>query len=338
MSQNSSKNLYEILGLSKDASAQEIKKAYRALSLEFHPDRNSDPSAQSRFQEISSAYETLGDSDKKMQYDNEQSGHQIGNMADAGDIGNLFSMLFGLGGGHGMPPGMGQGMGPGMMHMGHGMHPGMMHMHSMGQGMGHGMGHGMGPNIRIFHNGQMFHPPPQKPQPIQKTIQITLEQCYTGCSVPIEIERWIFNGDIKCSEFETIYLTVPAGIDENECIMITGKGNALNDEIKGDIKVGIQVINNSEFTRQGMDLYHKKSVSLKDALCGFSFELKHLNGKTFCLNNNTNHTIIRPNFKKTIPNLGMNRENTTGILIIEFDVQFPESLTPEQIDGLKTIL
>jgi len=328
MSQNSSKSFYEILGLSKDASAQEIKKAYRALSLEFHPDRNHDPTAQSKFQEISSAYEILGDSDKKMQYDNEQSGgHQIGNMADAGDIGNLFNMLFGLGGGgHGMPPGM--------MHMGHGMSPGMMHMHSMGPGMGPGMG----PNIRIFHNGQMFHPPPQKPQPIQKTIQITLEQCYTGCSVPIEIERWIFKSDIKCSELETIYLTVPAGIDENECIMITGKGNALNDEIKGDIKVGIQVINNSEFTRQGMDLYHKKSVSLKDALCGFSFELKHLNGKTFCLNNNTNHTIIRPNFKKTIPNLGMNRENTKGSLIIEFDVQFPESLTTEQIEGLKPLL
>ena len=184
----------------------------------------------------------------------------------------------------------------------------------------------------------MFHPPPQKPQPIQKNIQITLEQCYTGCSVPIEIERWIYNGDIKCSEFETIYLNVPAGIDENECIMITGKGNALSDEIQGDVKVGVQVINNSEFIRQGLDLIIKKTVSLKDSLCGFSFELKHLNGKTFCLNNNTNHTIIRPNFKKTIPNLGMNRENTTGCLIIEFDVQFPESLTLEQIDGLKSLL
>ena len=120
--------------------------------------------------------------------------------------------------------------------------------------------------------------------------------------------------------------------------MITGKGNALSDEIQGDVKVGVQVINNSEFIRQGLDLIIKKTVSLKDSLCGFSFELKHLNGKTFCLNNNTNHTIIRPNFKKTIPNLGMNRENTTGCLIIEFDVQFPESLTLEQIDGLKILL
>lgn len=332
MSQNSSKNLYEVLGVSKEASAQEIKKAYRALSLELHPDRNHDPGAQSKFQEMSSAYEILGDSEKKMQYDNEQSGmfSNMSNMSDAGDIGNLFNMLFGMGGGMhggmpGMPPGMQMHMGQGGMHFG--MPPGMA------QGMAQG-----GPNIRIYHNGQMFHPPQQKPQPIQKNIQITIEQCYTGCSVPIEIERWIFNGDVKCSELETIYLTVPPGIDENECIMITGKGNALNDELKGDIKVGVQVINNSTFIRQGMDLYYKKTVSLKDALCGFSFEIQHLNGKTFCLNNNTNHTIIKPNFKKTIPNLGMNRENTSGNLIIDFDVQFPDSLTPEQIEGLKTNL
>lgn len=313
-----SKNLYEILGLSKESTAQEIKKAYRTLSLEFHPDRNSDPGSQSKFQEISSAYEILGDSEKKTQYDNEQSG-SFTNMSDAGDIGNLFNMLFGMGQGM-MHPGMGQGM----------MHPGMHGLHSMGQGMG--------PNIRIFHNGQLFTPPQQKPPPILKTIQITLEQCYCGCSMPVEIERWLFNGNIKCSEFETMYLTVPPGIFENECIIIIGRGNALSDENKGDIKVNIQMVNNTAFIRQGMDLFYKKSVSLKDALCGFSFELQHLNGKTFCLNNNTNHTIIRPSFKKNIPNLGMNRENMCGSLIIEFDVLFPDELTMEQIEGLKNIL
>ena len=326
-----SKNFYEILGLSKDASQSEIKKAYRALSLEFHPDRNSAPDAQSKFQEISSAYEILGDQEKRDQYDREQSG-QGGmhfshmDMHEAGDIGGLFNMLFGM---HGMQSGMhgmqGGGM-PGGIHM---MHPGMM-----GQGIP-----GMGPNIRVFHNGQMFQQQQQqqqqKPPPIIKSIQITLAQCYTGCSVPLDIERWVYNGDIKCSELETIYLTVPAGIDENESIMMMGRGHAVNDELKGDIKVQIQVTNDTLFSRRGLDLYYKKSVSLKDALCGFAFDLHHLNGKTFCLNNNTNHTIIKPQFKKTIPNLGMVRENAQGSLIIEFDVEFPDSLTVEQIEVLK---
>lgn len=313
-----SKNLYEILGLSNDASQMEIKKAYRKLSLELHPDRNNSPDAQSKFQEINSAYEILGDNEKKEQYDMEQSGHGgmhfSHSMDETSDIGNIFNMLFGLHGGGGMPPGMGM------------MHPGMPQGMSMPQGM---------PNIRIFHGGQMFQQQQPKPPPILKNIQLSLEQCYTGCSVPLEIERWIYNGDIKCSELETIYLTVPAGIDDNESIMMMGRGHGVNDEIKGDIKVQIQVTNDTEFSRRGLDLYYKKTVSLKDALCGFSFELRHLNGKTFCLNNNTNHTIIKPNFKKTIPNLGMIRENAQGSLIIEFDVEFPDSLTVEQIEVLK---
>jgi DnaJ-class molecular chaperone len=309
-----SKNLYEVLGLPKDATQSDIKKAYRTLSLEFHPDRNSAPDAQSKFQEISSAYETLSDQDKRKQYDMEQSGVggiHFANMEESCDISNLFNMVFGLGG-------MGNGMGG--IHM---MHPGM---------------NNFGPNIRIFHGGrEMFHQQ-QKPPPIIKTVQITLEQCYSGCSMPIEIERWVYNDDIKCSELETVYLTIPQGIDENECIMVTGKGNVINEELKGDIKVQIQVINNTQFTRQGLNLFLKKTVSLKESLCGFSFELHHLNGKTFCLNNNTNHTIIKPGFNKNIPNLGMIRENTCGSLIIGFDVEYPETLTPEQIEGLKTIL
>ena len=317
-------NFYEILGVSKESTQSEIKKAYRALSLEHHPDRNPDVDTTSKFQEISLAYETLGDPEKKTQYDNEQSG--FGGMQfshsenDPSDIGNLFSMLFG----GGMQGGMQGGM--------HGLR-GMQSMH-MGQGM-HGIP-GM-PNIRIFNGSQMFQQM-QKPQLIQKIIQITLEQCYLGCSVPLEIERTIYNNDIKCTENETMYLTIPPGINENECIMMVGKGNAFNNENKGDIQVGIQIINNTNFIRQDNDLLFKKSVSLKESLCGFSFEIQHLNGKTFCLNNNTNHTIIKPSFKKIIPNLGMNRENVVGNLIVEFDVLFPESLTQEQIILLKDVL
>lgn len=316
-----SKNLYEILGLSTDASQMEIKKAYRKLSLELHPDRNNSPDAQSKFQEINSAYEILGDNEKKEQYDMEQSGHGgmhfSHSMDETSDIGNIFNMLFGLhgGGGGGMPPGMGM------------MHPGMM---PQGMSMPQGM-----PNIRIFHGGQMFQQQQPKPPPILKNIQLSLEQCYTGCSVPLEIERWIYNGDIKCSELETIYLTIPPGIDNNESIMIVGKGNAINNELKGDIRVSVQIENNTLFIRSGLDLHYKKTVSLKEALCGFAFDLHHINGKTFCLNNNTNHTIIKPNYKKTIPSLGMNRENIQGSLIIEFEVEFPDSLSKEQIEELK---
>ena len=211
-----------------------------------------------------------------------------------------------------------------------------------GQGTGQGMGQGGGgPEIRIFHGGQGQHifMNVQKPPPlILKQIQITLEQCYTGCSVPIEIERWVYAGDVKHAENETIYVTIPAGIDEHECILMKGRGNVVNDELKGDVKISIQIINNTEFKRQGLDIVVKKTITLKESLCGFSFELVHLSGKNLCMNNITNHTVIKPNFKKIIPTLGMNRENAHGNLIIEFIVEFPDSLTVEQITALSGIL
>ena len=62
------KNYYEILGVSKDATAEEIKKSYRKLSLEYHPDKNK--SGEEKFKEISEAYSIVGDTAKKIQYDN----------------------------------------------------------------------------------------------------------------------------------------------------------------------------------------------------------------------------------------------------------------------------
>ena len=326
------KTHYEILGLSKDANENEIKKAYRKLSLEFHPDRNPSDDAKSRFQEISSAYETLSDPDLRRQYDMgggspgfpqgfpgggfppgfpgfpgggfpgfPGGGHftHMSSMDETADIGNIFNMMFG--------GGMGNGMGP-------------------------------GPGIRIFHNGQQMFHQMQKPQPIVKNIQISLEQCYSGCSVPVDIERWVMNGDIKASELETIYITVPAGISENECIIMHDKGHSVNEQLKGDIKIDIQISNITPFKRQGLDIIYSKTITLKEALCGFSFELKHLSGQVMQLNNITNHTIIKPGFKKTIPNLGMKRDNNQGNMIIDFSVEFPESLTQEQIDSIKAIL
>lgn len=309
-------NYYDILGVSKDASDSEIKKAFRALSLKHHPDRGGDTQ---QFQEINEAYETLTDPSKKAQHDMELNGfpggmHGIhfshtmdGN--DFGDINNIFNMMFG-GGMSGMPG-----------------------MHAFG-----------GPDIRIFHNGipvhggGIFHNL-QKPPVIVKNVHITLEQAYQGVSLPIEVERWvIIDNNMKRMEKETVYVSIPAGIDENEVIVMRDKGNVVNESLKGDVKIAIQIENNTPFKRYGLDIVFKKTITLKEALCGFSFELKHLNGKQLCLNNNTNKTVIKPNCKRVIPNMGINRENNTGNLIIEFDIEFPDSLTEEQMRKLSEVL
>ena len=334
------KTLYEVLGVSKDADESEIKRAYRSLSLVYHPDRNSDEDAKSKFQEISSAYERLKDPASRDDYDMElenpfQRMNSMGGGQGMDDINQIFSMFFG----GGMPPGMGM---PGMGMPGMGMPPGMG-----------------GPHIRVFHNGQQmggqgfpsgFHQggfppgflPPgfrqiEKPQAVVKTVQITLEQCFNGCVVPIDIERWVQQDQLRISEINTLNVSIPPGITETEIITLEGLGNCINEQIKGDVKIGIKIQNTSVFQRCDMDLLLRKKITLKDALCGFSFEIAHLNGKSLILNNFS--TVIRPNFKKVIPNLGMIKDGrANGSMIIEFDIEFPDTLTPEQLEGLKTLL
>jgi len=176
-----------------------------------------------------------------------------------------------------------------------------------------------------------------KPEPISKQIQINLQQSYSGCTFTLDIERSVIENNSRRSENETIYLNIPAGIDNDEVIILGDKGNIVNGQ-KGELRLQIKVSTHNDFKRNGLDLTYSKKVSLKDALCGFVFEIPHLNGKLLSLNNNNNPTVIKPNYRKVVPNMGMKKENSTGNLIIEFEVEFPDSLTTEQIDGLKNIL
>ena len=313
-------NHYEVLGVSDDASETDIKKAYRSMSLKYHPDRNSSEEAITKIQQINEAYEILSDQNKRNQYDMELAGgipgfgmpgmpfSHMNSMNEFNDINNIFNMMFG---GGGIP----------------------------------GMGGGGGPNIRVFHSGgpginihtQMFHQI-QKPDPIVKQIQITLEQSFTGVNMPIDIERFNIDNNVRTVEKETIYLNIPTGIDNNETIVLGDKGHCINGKVRGEVRIQVNLINNTQFKRQGLDLIYNKKISLKEALCGFVFEIEHLNGKRLALNNIHNPTVIKPNFKKMVQGMGMTRENSTGNLIIEFDLDFPESFTSEQIESLRNIL
>jgi len=315
-------NYYDVLEVPQDATEEEIKKKYRKLSLQYHPDRNPDPSVAEHFKEINGAYETLSDKSKRNEYDMELKFGSSG-------------MARGFPGG-GFPGGGFPGGGfPGGGFPGGGGFP-------FGRGNG-GFSFEMNPEIRVFHgNGsggieQIFQNI-QKPLPIIKNIEITIEQAYHGGNIPVEIERSILHQGIQATEIETIYVAIPPGISENEVVIMREKGNVLNDKIKGDIKICIQIVNNTVFKRHGLDLIIHKKISLKEALCGFSFEINHLNGKTLLMNNMTNNTVIPPNYKKVIPNLGMNKNQSTGHLIIDFSVEFPENLTKEQIESLSQIL
>ena len=328
-------NLYETLGIDKTATQEEIKKAYRKLSLEMHPDRNNG-SAESteQFKKISKAYETLGDEDKRKNYDMRDNtfNNKGGIGIDPSELFNLFSQtIFSKMGQH-------MNMGP---HVNMGGQGPVSHgpvSHGTGPGShGSGPGPGSGPPGTGFFNVEGLRHSLTKPLPIMKNLEITLTKAYVGFTLPVEITRWVNENGIKREETETMYITIPKGVDTNELIILREKGHIMNDSIKGDIKIFINVKNDTEFIRNGLDLVLNKTISLKEALCGFSFDMKYLDGKTFKINNG-NGNVIGFNYKKVLPDMGMKRDNHTGNIIINFTIVFPEKLTPEQVDSLLTIL
>jgi len=167
---------------------------------------------------------------------------------------------------------------------------------------------------------------------------VHISQILQGCSVPVEIERWVVQEGTKVFEKETMYVKIPSGMDDNEIIIIPDKGNVMADYCKGDVKVIVHIVNDTEIKRNGLDLFYEKKISLKEALCGFHFDLKYLNGKVYTIQNNSGN-IIHPGYRKVIPQMGIRRENgDVGNLIIVFHIDFPPSLTEEKMAQLREIL
>ena len=206
---------YALLGVEKTASPEDIKKAYRRMSLKCHPDRNNGTAeATDNFQKLTNAYETLGDEDKRKQYDFQlRFGNKLppvfrmdGDL-DPADILNFLSQSFMQGAG--FMQGTGFTQGPSFM-----------------QGAGPSFMQGAGPS---FMQGTSFMQGPAgigfmnaftKPVPIILTEEISLSKAYLGGTIPVEVTRWVTEGDVRREETETIYLPLPKGVDNNEIIIV----------------------------------------------------------------------------------------------------------------------
>lgn len=321
--------LYFLLNVKENASADEIKKAYRKLSLELHPDRNKGNTEKlEQFKKITTAYNTLSNENERAEYDCTLNFNKL-NIPD-----NIFmNMLFN-------PIDINS------------IFKNMKNMKNMKDSEKNTNSFHM-PNIPIdilsklasnsnfsqdFNNFNNFNNVnfDSKPKTIYKSISISLFDAYKGCKLPVNIERTICENNIQYEQEETIYVEISKGIDNNEIITIKEKGNKSNNA-KGDIEIKILINNDTPFERNGIDLIYKKTITLKESLCGFSFELKYLDGREFRINNECGN-LIPPDFRKTIPKFGIERDNSTGDLIIIFDVKYPKTLSLEQLNHLNDIL
>jgi DnaJ-class molecular chaperone len=299
---------YEDLQIDKNSTQDEIKKAFRKLSLKYHPDKQTGDAE--KFKCINEAYQTLGDENKRKMYD--MQGNMGNGMMGTHPMEHIFKAQFGGGGGD---------IGPG---------GDLFKMFFNGMPMNEDLGGAFNNNpfINISRN--------RKPSPINKTIEITLQGAFEGMTYPVLIERTIIGQGMKRSEKETVYIDIPPGVDNNEIVVVSNKGNIIMDK-QGDIKLYIKIKNETCFQRKGLHLIYKKDITLKEALTNFATEFEHINGKKYKLDH-CGKSTINPGQETKIQGLGMIRGNNKGSLIVIFNINFPKSLTEEQKDKLKEIL
>ena len=288
------RDYYEILGVTKGASASEIKKAYRKKALQYHPDKNpGDKEAEAKFKEAAEAYEVLSDADKKARYD--QFGHSA--FEGAGGFGgggmnmeDIFSHFGDIFGGH---------FGGGFS--------------GFGGGFGGGQRRVKGSNLRIrvklsledIANGVekkvKVRRKVQAPGTTYKTCsncngsgQVTritntiLGRMQTSTTCPScngagqTIDKKPSDADsqgLKIVE-ETVSIKIPAGVVDGMQLKVTGKGNdAPGNGISGDLLVAIEEAKHPTLQREGDNLHYDLYISISDAALGASKEIDTVTGK-----------------------------------------------------------
>ena len=169
-------------------------------------------------------------------------------------------------------------------------------------------------------------------------LNINFSEAYSGCNKPIVVNRKIIVNNVIGHEKETLYIPIPKGIDNNEIIALPNKGNVYisNGLISySNIKIIINLLNHEVFERSGLDIIFIKTITLKEALLGFTFNLTHINNKNFKI---TCSEIINFNYEKLIPNMGFIRDTFIGNLIIKFNITFPVLISQESKQVLEKIL
>ena len=353
------KDYYEVLGVDKSASADEIKKAYRKLAIKYHPDKNpGDKEAEEKFKEAAEAYSVLSDADKKARYD--QFGHAGVEGAGpdfSGGFGNLNDILNDLFGGA-----FGGGFG------GFG-------------GFGGGFGGGQGQRQQRVYRGR----------DIRVRVKLTLEEIAKGVEKEISIEKSVpcpecggkgakNSSDIKtcsacngtgqvqrvtnsifgqtvtystcqqcggegkvitnpcrnCSgsglvrKRETIKVKIPAGVEAGMQLTIQGEGHAAkNNGINGDLLVVIEEQEHPNLRREGNNLYYTKIISLPDAILGGEAEIPCLDGpyKVKIDAGTQSGTVVRLR-GKGMPTV--NGYGGTGDLYVKFAVWIPKKLDKDE--------
>lgn len=357
-------DFYQILGVNRGASQDEIKKAYRTLAMKYHPDRNPEPASQEKFKSITEAYTVLSDENKRRTYD--QFGEEgvnsgFGGMGGMGGMSaeEIFAQMFG----GGFPGGGGAGAEFGESPFGEwgGMGGGRVEKRTPD------MEHVIPVTLEDLFSGKTTFidytkqvncgtcrgsgaKPPHKPTKCSACrgtgtrvitrqfgpgmMQQSVGECPTchgaGEIVAAAHKCTDCHGNKVVSKSHRLTVNIPRGARPNETIVFSGEANQHPGATTGDVRVYLDVKPHPLFKRlKNDDLLVEHPISLANALSGFEFTIQTLDKRLLVVREafgKPGSHIIKPGAIKMIPNEGMPSRTTgrRGNLYIRFKVDFPE--------------
>ncbi|XP_071483479.1 dnaJ homolog subfamily A member 2-like [Diadema antillarum] len=352
-------SLYDLLGVPKSANDTELKKAYRKMAKQYHPDKN--PEYGDKFKEISFAYEVLSDPEKRETYDNygldalkEGGGRGGGGMED------LFSSFFG----ESMFGGPFGGRGPRRTSRRRMKGEDTLHQHRV--------------SLEDLYNGKVSKlqlsknvicdacggvgGKPGAMQPCRtchgRGIKVTIRQLGPGMVQQMQStcpdcrgEGERINEKDRCKkcngmkvnkESKILEVHIDKGMKEGQRITFRGEGDQQPDVEPGDVIIILVEKEHNQFKRQGTDLYMEHTIGITEALCGFQFSITHLDNRKLLVKYPPGK-IIQPGCKRVVEGEGMpmyRNPYEKGNLIIKFNIEFPENnfTSEEKLKELEQLL
>ncbi len=331
------RDYYEILGINKNASAAEIKKAYRKLAKKYHPDTDpGNKEIEKKFQEISEAYDVLGDPEKKKKYDTygadffesgmgegqggfngfggfgtDENGTRYRTYHFEGDPGqsfeDIFSDLF-----HGTHFEGTDGGGSAFHRSFHGF---------SGNGFA---GQGSDFSDRGFGG---FSSHGREELDLNSEIRVSFEEAALGCEKTIRLQDQ--NGRLQ-----TLQIHIPAGIEDGKSVRLRGKGKQGRNGGRGDLLIQVHIMEKKGYSRQGRDVYSTAQIPFTTAVFGGEAFVETLYGRVQCkiAPGTQSGSRIRLRGKGTV---SPQQPNQRGDQYVTIQIQVPKNLTGEQLQKLK---
>ncbi len=307
------RDYYEVLGVDRKASEQEIKKAYRKLAKKYHPDTNQgNAQAEQKFREVGEAYEILRDPEKRKLYD--QYGEAaftegFGSAGHGGSQGNPF------GGGFGRQWSDGNGTTWYTSYSGDGMHEG-----------GHGGFDGFEDLFGHFFGGMHGHQSHAVNADLRAELQVSFLEAALGGKKTIRLTG-------EDGREQTLEVTIPAGIDEGQTIRLRGKGRTVHGK-QGDLLVTIHVEDKPGFTRKGNDVYSTAWIPFTTAVLGGEAPVPTIHGNVMCKvpAGTQSGSKLRLRGKGIRP---ANGRTPAGDAYVTVQIQVPRDLSPLQKSRLR---